>query len=78
MARANRRVDNERAVSKAQLIEGRAVARMLNQCVRVQGLAEARPRPRERLEAAVGGELAHRLVGALAGDHRLPARLFVD
>jgi hypothetical protein len=51
---------------------------MLNHCARVPGLPEARPRPRERLEAAVGGELAHRLVGALAGDHRIPARLFVD
>jgi hypothetical protein len=78
MARANRRVDNERAVNQTQLIDGRALTRMLNQCARVPGLSEARPRPRERLEAAVGGELAHRLVGALAGDHRIPARLFVD
>jgi hypothetical protein len=78
MARPSGHVDNERAVNQTPLIDGRAVTRMLNQCARVPGLAEVRPRPRERLEAAVGGELAHRLVGALAGDHRLPARLFVD
>jgi hypothetical protein len=65
-------------MTQAQLIDGRAVTRILSQCARVQGLAAARPRPRERLEAAVGGELAHRLVGALAGDHRIPARLLVD
>jgi hypothetical protein len=58
--------------------DGKAVSRLLDHCVRASGLTEARPRARERLEAALGGELAHRLVGALAGDHRVPARLFVD
>jgi hypothetical protein len=58
--------------------EGRAVTRLLEHCARVAGVAEARPRARERLEAALGGELAHRLVGALAGDHTIPGRLFVD
>jgi hypothetical protein len=58
--------------------DGRAVSRLLEQCTRFSGRAEARPRARERLEAALGGDLAHRLVGALAGDHRIPARLFVD
>jgi len=57
--------------------DGKAVSRLLDHCVRFAGRAE-RPRARERLEAVLGGELAHRLVGALAGDHRIPARLFVD
>jgi hypothetical protein len=78
MARRLGAADNERAMNQTPLIDGRAVNRFLNQCARMPGLAEARPRPRERLEAVVGGELAHRLVGALAGDHRVPARLFVD
>lgn len=59
-------------------IDGRAVTRLLDHCVRLSGLSEAKPHARERLEAVIGGELAHRLVGALAGDHRTPARLFVD
>jgi hypothetical protein len=73
-------VDNKSAVNAAAPpIDGKAVSRLLDHCARVAGLAEARPRALERLEAAVGGELAHRLVGALAGDHRMPARLlFVD
>jgi hypothetical protein len=37
----------------------------------------AKPQARERLEAALGGELARRLIGALAGDHRVPARVFL-
>jgi hypothetical protein len=78
MARPSEHADNERDVNQTPLIDSRAVSRILNQCARLPGPAAARPRPRERLEAVVGGELAHRLVGALAGDHRIPARLFVD
>jgi hypothetical protein len=59
-------------------MNGKAVTRLLDHCVRFANLAEGRPRALERLEAALGGELAHRLVGALAGDHTVPARLFVD
>jgi hypothetical protein len=65
-------------VNQAPPIDGRAVSRLLDHCARLSGLPEAPPRAKDRLEAAVGGELAHRLVGALAGDHRIPARLFVD
>ena len=55
---------------------GKAVSRLLEHCARPSGL-EARPEARERLEAAIGGELSRRLVGALSGDHRPPARLLV-
>lgn len=60
--------------------DGRAVSRLLDHCSRLSlsGLSDAPPRARERLEAVLGGELAQRLLGALAGDHRIPARLFVD
>lgn len=58
--------------------EGRAFDRLLDHCARVSCIAEAKPHPRDRLEAALGGELARRLVGALAGDHRLPARVLLD
>jgi hypothetical protein len=57
--------------------DGKAVSRLLDHCARATGLSD-RPRARDRLEAVLGGELAHRLLGALAGDHRVPARLFVD
>ena len=57
--------------------DGRPVARLLDHCTRF-GLAQAPLGGRERLEAAVGGELARRLVSALAGDHRLPARSVAD
>jgi hypothetical protein len=70
--------DNESAVNTAAPpTDGRAVTRLLEHCVRVAGVAEARPRARERLEAVLGGELTNRLVGALAGDHASPGRLFV-
>jgi hypothetical protein len=59
-------------------MNGKAATRLLDHCVRAAGLGEARPRPRERLEAEVGGELAQRLVGALAGNHAVPARLYAD
>jgi hypothetical protein len=72
------RADKERAVIQAPPTDGRAVSRLLDHYVRLSGLSEGRPRAKDRLEAALGGELAHRLVGALAGDHRIPARLFVD
>jgi hypothetical protein len=58
--------------------DGKAVSRLLDHCARTTGLYEARPLARERLEARLGGELARRLLGALSGDHRVPARLFVD
>ena len=71
--------DNESAVNTAAPpTDGRAVSRLLEHCSRLSGLAEAPPRPRDRLEAVLGGELAHRLVGALAGNHALPSRLFLD
>ena len=60
------------------LDDGRAVARLLDHCARVSRSGQAKPNARERLEAALGGELARRLVGALAGDHRLPARVLLD
>jgi hypothetical protein len=56
---------------------GKAVSRLLDHCARSADLAQAKPEARERLEAALGGELSRRLVGALSGDHRLPARLLV-
>jgi hypothetical protein len=71
-------VDNESAVNETPPTDGKAVSRLLDHCARLSGLADAPPRARERLEAALGGELARRLLGALAGDHRIPARLFVD
>ena len=70
--------DNERAVNTAPPTDGKAVSRLLDHCARAAGVTDARPRARDRLEAVVGGELTHRLLGALAGDHRVPARLFVD
>ena len=73
------KADNESAVNAAPpQSDGRAVSRLLDHCARLTGLTEARPVARERLESVLGGELARRLVGALAGDHRVPARLFVD
>jgi hypothetical protein len=72
--------DNEGAVNTATppTIDGKAVSRLLEHCARVAGLAEVPPRGREQLEDVLGGELAHLLVGALAGNHGVPARLFVD
>ena len=55
----------------------RAPGRLLNDCG-LSRLAQVEPRARERLEVALGDELARRLVGALSGDHRLPARAFGD
>jgi hypothetical protein len=79
MGAGNRASDNESAVNTASPpINGRAASRLLDHCVRAPGLGEARPLPRERLEAEVGGELAQRLVGALAGNHAVPARSFGD
>jgi hypothetical protein len=56
----------------------KAVSRLLGHCTDVARLAQAQPRAQERLEVALGDELARRLVGALSGDHRLPARAFGD
>lgn len=75
---ADEPADNDSAVNLPPQTDGKAVSRLLDHCVRVTRLAEAPPRGRDRLEDVVGGELAHRLVGALAGDHRLPARSFAD
>ena len=58
--------------------EGKAASRLLDHCCGVTRLAPVEPRARERLEVALGSELARRLVGALSGDHRLPARAFGD
>jgi hypothetical protein len=70
--------DRRRAVITTPPDDGKAVSRLLDHCARVAFSAEARPLARDRLEAALGGELARRLVGALAGDHRLPARVLLD
>jgi hypothetical protein len=70
--------DNERAVNSAPPTNCKAVRRLLDHCAGATDLTDAQPRARDRLEAVVGGELAHRLLGALAGDHRVPARLFGD
>jgi hypothetical protein len=79
MGAGTQAVDNESAVNTASPpMNGKAASRLLDHCVRAAGLGEARPRPRERLEAEVGGELAQRLVGALAGNHAVPARLYAD
>lgn len=56
----------------------KAASRLLAHCARVPGIAHAKPHARDRLEAALGGEFARRLVGALSGDHRLPARVLLD
>jgi hypothetical protein len=78
MASALSQVDNDSAVNTAAPpIDGKAVSRLLEHCARVGGLTEARPRGRERLEARIGGELTHLLVGALAGNHGVPGRLFL-
>jgi hypothetical protein len=58
--------------------DGRAVSRLIDHCSDLAPLAQAKPQASERLEVALGGELARRLVGALSGDHRLPARAFGD
>ncbi|MFL5973256.1 MAG: hypothetical protein ACJ750_12800 [Gaiellaceae bacterium] len=58
--------------------DGEAAGRLLGHCCGVTRLAQVEPQARERLEVALGGELARRLVGALFGDHRLPARAFGD
>jgi hypothetical protein len=70
--------DRKRAVNVPPPDEGRAASRLLDHCARLSAGAAAKPQARERLEAALGGELARRLIGALAGDHRVPARVFLD
>jgi hypothetical protein len=75
MGREAGSADNERAVKAASPpTEGRAVSRLLVHCARVKGVTEPPVRARDQLEDAVGGELAQRLVDALAGDHAIPAR----
>ena len=69
--------DRERAVTVPPPDEGRAASRLLDHCSRMAGGAAAKPQARERLEAALGGELARRLIGALAGDHRVRAGVFL-
>jgi hypothetical protein len=71
--------DRERAVTVniSPPQNGKAASRLLDHCARPTDLVETRPEARERLEAALGGELSRRLVGALSGDHRPPARLLV-
>ena len=78
MAAGAEGADNESAVKTAPPpTDSRAVNRLLEQCARPSGPApEPRPRARDRLEAILGGELARRLVGALAGDHAAPVRAF--
>ena len=51
-------------------------ALLVEQIAAVGRLDESRPPARERLEHALGRDLANRLVGALAGDKAMrPARL---
>ena len=70
--------DTWRAVDATPHDDGRAVTRLLDDCARVARLGDVRPHARDRLEAALGGEFARWLLGALAGDHRLPVRTLVD
>ena len=56
----------------------KAASRLLCHCSDLARSAQAHPHAQERLEVALGDELARRLVGALSGDHRLPARAFRD
>jgi hypothetical protein len=58
--------------------DGKEAGRLLDHGCGAARLAQVEPRARERLEVALGGELARRLVGALSGDHRLPVRAFGD
>lgn len=75
MSRGLGRADKGSAVKTAPPpTDGRAVSRLLVHCARVKGVTEPPARPRDQLEDVVGGELAQRLVGALAGDHAMPAR----
>lgn len=75
MAGRQRNADTWSAVKTAPPpTNGRAVNRLLVHCARVKGVTEPPLRGRDQLEDAVGGELAQRLVGALAGDHAMPAR----
>jgi hypothetical protein len=75
MIRPVGRDDRESAVNVMPPDDGKAVSRLLDHCSRMSLLAQAKPQARDRLEDALGGELARRLVGALAGDHRLPVRV---
>ena len=75
MSRGAGSADNESAVKTAPPpTDSRAVNRLLVHCARVKGVTEPPARGRDQLEDVVGGELAQRLVGALAGDHAIPAR----
>ncbi len=49
---------------------GRGAALLLEHCAALARLDDLRPSPLERLEAAVGGDLAHVLVRALSFDRR--------
>ncbi|HEU5212442.1 MAG TPA: hypothetical protein VFU10_06695 [Gaiellaceae bacterium] len=52
----------------------RATRRLLADCLTLSWLLDQpQVTARERLERAVGDRLARRLVGALAGDHRMRA-----
>jgi hypothetical protein len=70
--------DRRSAVNVTPPDDARAVSHLLDHCCGLAELAQVKPQARERLEVALGGELARRLVGALSGDHRLPARAFGD
>jgi hypothetical protein len=56
--------------------EGKAGSGLLERRNHGKGLTAPPPRGRDQLEDIVGDELARRLVGALAGDHAIPARRF--
>ncbi|MBD0348651.1 MAG: hypothetical protein ICV59_05830 [Thermoleophilia bacterium] len=56
----------------------RAASRLLADCAALAWLqGPPGPTGRERLERALGGTLADRLVSALAGDHRMRVRELV-
>jgi hypothetical protein len=56
--------------------EDRRAALLLEQIAAIGRLDDSRPSARERLEDALGRDLANRLVGALAGDKAMrPTRL---
>ncbi len=56
----------------------RAARRLIADCAQLESLLDpARPAARERLNRAMGGQLATRLVAALSGDHRMRERLLL-
>jgi len=59
--------------AKSQTPAGLAL--ILEHCARLNGIEHGRPTAVIRLHQAIGDELARLLLTALAGDHRVPARV---